>query len=341
MLFQLPLFLQSYTLNFLVEISLLRTLLPVSRTFQHLVREPATWAGLTIDLSHLSVPQEFYFQSRAMLISIAQAIVTLVQSWYAAQLGCPLWTTWHGLPPWHARRDRPHRLLGLDPPPVLSLEPVARTVAITLRWTGTLFHIEVGLTNAASMSQLEASQSSLNPRLHIRTICVVLCIQCPPSMALQLPGPWFVNNRSVGWGFPVDVSSFITHSRSMTHELVLKMQWTRSGIAIYSGQNRLCFQGFGPGYRRHYLETYMHLYADFFASRNVVASVVPTATYLGQGGLGIPNAFCFMCNEDDPGLASFQCSLCHMLYCSEHGGTLECACRFTSCGLCLLQHSCF
>ena len=350
MLFQLPEFLQSYSLNFVVQVRLLQTLLPVSHSFQQLVRASITWKGLTIPLAHLDLPRDFYFNYRDMLSSCSKAIVTFLQSGNAAQLGCPLWTTWVAGPPWTLHqprpdlvqgRPRPYLIQGRDPPSLLSIEPVARNVAFAVRWTGDLYHLEVGLTSAITHHELEASKRSLNERWYIRTSCVILSVRRPSSMALQLPGPWFVNNVSTGEGFPVDVSPYIIHSWFMGHdELALSIRWTRSGISVYSGQNRLSFQGFGPAYLRPYLETFMNLYIDLFEGPNLVASIYPRASYLGPGGLRTPNALCFLCRVGHLRHARYKCSFCQGLYCSDHVGILTCARQFTSCGVCIAQHRC-
>ena len=326
MFLELPIFMQSYCLSFMIQINDLRMIRSVSRSFQIIVSAPATWAGLIVNLLHFAVPRQFYYDSREMLRSAARIIVSYSESRKAAQLGCPLWTSWIPKPPFNRRNMLPVFRLGPHAPRLLSEEPVAHTVEVMLKWTGSLYLLDIGLTNASSLWELDAALNFYNPRRQPRAFCLVFFMR--PSMlpALSYAGPWFINSEPCGFKPAVDIQPSIVDSHRDpqfshrdSHELHLKVKWTISRMSVYSQERLLATQGFGPAFSRPYLDSQMRLFLDVTPTVSVMASVTPVATYLGPGGLHIRGAQCHYCIRDFK-LARNECTHCRRLYCEEHGG---------------------
>ena len=330
-----PNWLQSYCLNFWISVDVMGILLAVSQNFKKRVCDAETWKDLHVDLTRLYVPKRFYYESRAMLKNVDRVVTTYMQSWFAAQLGCPLWTSWVALPPWNRGQGPLYLNLVPDPPRMLSVDPVARKVKMHLHWTGDLLFFQIGLTNATSLSQLDSSITSSNPKMPLRTFSLIFFML--PRSTVRQAGPWFVNGVPCGIDYPVDIQPSIIHSRRSTHEISLTLKWTRARMSVYTDGRFLASRGFGPAYSHHYLDTHMKLFVDIVPIQNLVACVTPGETYQGKGGLHCNNALCHLCRIDHL-LAHEECIHCHRLYCKTHKGF--CPCLFEGCLLCLAEHMC-
>ena len=325
--------LQSYVLNFIIDVPVAFRLALTCQALAQRVDSPSTWEALDVHLDGMLVPFMAFIELRPRLRTCRYVFVDFHQSWEAAQLHRPLQIAWVGERVWERKPVQSRDVF-------ISHISVPRTVHMSVLWWGPVTAFVVGLTDGQANWDDFFSPTEGRTEARIEILKVI-----------QRPGGrwnlhWFSDGRwkgAVTRDSPAGVDWSSQRPFTPSTSMDITLQWTTRRLTVLVNGQLLATRCFGPTTGTLYLESYMRLcwhvmvHPDFqrAVGSNVRVSIRPRPTMLPAGGLEVPNASCVLCSSPRA-LAVMACPECSDLVCWRHGGA--CACGFQGCALCISRH---